>query len=36
MRRLMYRLLRLRQPATVPAAIPAEIPVLVDVPDWSN
>ena len=36
MRRLMYRLLRLRQPATVPAAVPAEIPVLVEVPDWSN
>jgi hypothetical protein len=36
MRRLMYRLLRLRQPATVPAAIPAGIPALVETPDWSN
>ena len=35
-RRLMYRLLRLGQPATVPAAIPAGIPVLVETPDWSD
>jgi hypothetical protein len=35
-RRLMYRLLRLRQPDTVPVAVPAEIPVLVETPDWSN
>ncbi len=28
MRRLMYRLLRLKPPATVPAAIPADLPVL--------
>ena len=36
MRRLMYRILRLRQPATVPAAVPAGIPVLVETPDWSE
>src|SRR4029077_2507811 len=29
MRRLMYRMLGLTQPATVPAAVPAAIPVLV-------
>jgi hypothetical protein len=34
MRRLMYRLLRLRQPATIPAVVPAGIPVLVETPDW--
>jgi hypothetical protein len=36
MRRLMYRLLLLGQPATVPAAVPAGIPVLVETRDWSN
>jgi hypothetical protein len=36
MRRLMYRVLGLAQPATVPAAAPAGIPVLVRTPDWSD
>ena len=34
MRRLMYRLLRLRQPATIPAALPARAPVSTGIPDW--
>ena len=36
MRRLMYRMLGLTQPATVPAAVPAAIPVLVQNPQWSD
>jgi hypothetical protein len=35
MRRLMYRMLGLTQPATVPAAVPAAIPVLVENPGWA-
>lgn len=30
MRRLMYRLLRLKQPTAVPVAVPADLPVLAD------
>jgi hypothetical protein len=29
MRRLMYRLLKLSQPATIPAMLPADVPTLV-------
>jgi len=36
MRRLMYRMLGLTQPATVPAAVPAANPVLVQTPQWSE
>jgi hypothetical protein len=38
-RRLMYRLLRLRPPGTVPSAVPADPPVLPALPvlaDWSD
>lgn len=35
MRRLMYRMLGLGQPAAISAAVPAAIPVLARTPDWS-